>query len=51
MPCRHLLAILLLSLSLPIAGASDGIDYQLTDIDGRVHKVSDYRGKWQCNHN
>lgn len=46
MPCRHLLAILLLSLSLPIAGASDSIDYQLTDLDGRVHKISDYRGKW-----
>ena len=46
MPCRHLLVILLLSLSLPAAGASDSFEYQLTDIDGRVHKVSDYRGKW-----
>jgi thiol-disulfide isomerase/thioredoxin len=46
MPCRHLLVILLLSLSLPVAVASDSFEYQLTDIDGRVHKTSDYRGKW-----
>lgn len=43
---RHLFVILLLSLSLPVAGASDSFDYQLTDIDGRIHKASDYRGKW-----
>ncbi len=26
--------------------ASDNVDYELRDLDGNLHRVSDYRGKW-----
>ena len=26
--------------------ASNGVDYELRDLDGNLHRVSDYRGKW-----
>jgi len=46
MRCRHLIAVILLSLSLTATGADDSFDYQLKDLDGQIHKASDYRGKW-----
>jgi thiol-disulfide isomerase/thioredoxin len=47
MMIRKLIAILLLSLSTtPALHANDDFDYQLRDLDGRVYKASDYRGKW-----
>ena len=42
---RTLLALFLL-LALPGAKADESFDYQLRDMDGRLYKVSDYRGKW-----
>ena len=31
----------------PVTGfASDNVDYELRDLDGNLHRVSDYRGKW-----
>ena len=26
--------------------ASESVDYELRDLDGNLHRVSDYRGKW-----
>jgi thiol-disulfide isomerase/thioredoxin len=46
MHLRRQLAIFILLLPLPGTGASDTFDYQLHDMDGRLYKVSDYRGKW-----
>ena len=46
------LAALLLALtaafSLPAGagGKAKAIDFQLTDIDGHVHRLSDFKGKW-----
>ena len=42
---KTLLALFLL-LALPGANADEAFDYQLRDMDGRLYKVSDYRGKW-----
>lgn len=41
---RQLLTTLLASLLLPANAAA--FDYQLRDLDGRLHRVSDHRGKW-----
>jgi len=43
---RRLLAVLILLTALPGANADELFDYQLRDMDGRLYKVSDYRGKW-----
>jgi len=43
---RPLLAVFLLLLPLPGVSADESFDYQLRDMDGRLYKVSDYRGKW-----
>jgi len=44
---RPLLAVfLLLLLPLPGVSADESFDYQLRDMEGRLYKVSDYRGKW-----
>ena len=43
---RRLLALLILLVPLPGAQADETFDYQLRDMDGRLYKVSDYRGKW-----
>ncbi len=43
---RPLLAVFLLLLPLPGASADEIFDYQLRDMEGRLYKVSDYRGKW-----
>ncbi|MCP4765982.1 MAG: TlpA family protein disulfide reductase [Gammaproteobacteria bacterium] len=46
MHLRRLLGLFLLLLPLPGTGADETFDYQLRDMDGRLYKVSDYRGKW-----
>jgi thiol-disulfide isomerase/thioredoxin len=43
---RRLLTVLILLAPLPGANAAETFDYQLRDMDGRLYKVSDYRGKW-----
>jgi peroxiredoxin len=43
---NRLLAVLILFAPLPGASADEIFDYQLRDMDGRLYKVSDYRGKW-----
>ena len=37
---------LLFALPLLPVTAQDDFDYALRDLDGRVHRASDYRGKW-----
>jgi len=46
MHLRRLLNVFFLLLPLPGANAEEIFDYQLRDMDGRLYKVSDYRGKW-----
>jgi len=41
---RHYLTTFLLLFSLQVAAAP--ADFELPDLDGRVYKLSDYRGKW-----
>ena len=43
---RRLLVVVFLLAVLPGTNASEVIDYQLRDMDGRLYKASDYRGKW-----
>ena len=44
---RHFTILLLLfTVSLPVASAQDEFDYTLHDLDGRLYRASDYRGKW-----
>ena len=43
---RQLLAVFFLLLPLPGISADETFDYQLRDMEGRLYKVSDYRGKW-----
>jgi len=43
---RRLLAVFFLLLPLPGAIAGETFDYQLHDMEGKLHKVSYYRGKW-----
>lgn len=40
------LTLLLFSLALPGPGLASEPDYQLKDFDGKLHSVSDHRGKW-----
>ena len=40
-----IIAFLLVLASLGVS-AEDSFDYQLHDLDGRLHKASDHRGKW-----
>lgn len=40
---RTLLAILLL---VPVMVYSAGIEFSSTDLSGKVHRLSDYKGKW-----
>ena len=50
MPCRRLIPALLMALlmALPLtpSASEDSFDYQLRDLDGRLYRASDYRGKW-----
>ncbi len=39
------IGILCLLVSVPAAIASD-VDFSYPDLDGKIHKLSDYRGKW-----
>ena len=43
---RNLIVVFLLSLVPLGVLADDSFDYQLHDLEGRLHKVSDHRGKW-----
>lgn len=38
--------LVLLLLLVVTAGQAAPVDYQLRDIEGRLHALSDYRGKW-----
>jgi thiol-disulfide isomerase/thioredoxin len=47
MTSKAILASLLLLLLLQATpGAAETYDYQLNDLDGNLHRVSDHRGKW-----
>ena len=46
MPCRSFIVAFLLSLAPLAASADDSFDYQLHDLEGRLHKASDQQGKW-----
>ena len=46
MLCRSFIVVFLLSLVPLVVSADDSFDYQLHDLEGRLHKVSDHRGKW-----
>lgn len=41
---RHWLTALLFSFSLQ--AIAEPVDFELKDLDGQAHKLSDYRGKW-----
>ena len=43
---RFTILLLLFTMSLPVASAQDEFDYTLRDLDGRLYRASDYRGKW-----
>lgn len=38
--------VLLLAIFLPPAQANEKTDYQLKDLDGKLHRVSELKGKW-----
>lgn len=38
--------MMLIGMSSSIAGQNDIVDFALKDLDGKMHKLSDYRGKW-----
>ncbi|MCP4387160.1 MAG: TlpA family protein disulfide reductase [Gammaproteobacteria bacterium] len=42
---RYSIVILLFMVSTALT-AGDSADYELRDMDGKIHRVSDYRGKW-----
>jgi thiol-disulfide isomerase/thioredoxin len=42
---KRLLPILLL-FAVAVGIAAKTVDFELPDLDGRLHKLSDYRGKW-----
>jgi thiol-disulfide isomerase/thioredoxin len=46
MSCRSFIVAFLLSLASVAATAADSFDYQLHDLEGRLHKASDQQGKW-----
>jgi thiol-disulfide isomerase/thioredoxin len=46
MSCRRLIISLLLCLMSLTTSATENFDYQLQDLDGQLHRVSDSRGKW-----
>ncbi len=46
MHLRRLLTVFFLLLPLSGASAAETFDYQLRDMDGRLYKVSENRGKW-----
>jgi thiol-disulfide isomerase/thioredoxin len=43
---RHIIIAFLLVLVPLGVSAEDSFDYQLHDLEGRLHKASDHRGKW-----
>jgi thiol-disulfide isomerase/thioredoxin len=43
---RALLTLLLVSVLQSPVSADQIFDYQLRDMDGKLHRVSDHRGKW-----
>ena len=43
---RHIGITLLFLLPFAVHGADEVFDYQLRDMDGRLYRASDYRGKW-----
>ena len=45
MSCRSFIVALLLGLASLAATAGDSFDYQLHDLEGRLHKASDQQGK------
>lgn len=45
MTTRLALAMLLVC-TVGIGMAADSVDFSLADLNGKVHKLSDYRGKW-----
>jgi peroxiredoxin len=46
MAFRTIIAWLVLALLPAVIQASDNTDYELRDMDGKSHRVSDNRGKW-----
>ncbi len=46
MHLRQLLAVFFFLLPLPCVSSNETFDYLLRDMDGRLYKVSDYRGRW-----
>jgi len=46
MSCRRFIVAFLLSLASVAITAADNFDYQLHDLEGRLHKASDQQGKW-----
>jgi thiol-disulfide isomerase/thioredoxin len=43
---RIILIVLITGLTPMTVFASESNDYELRDLDGNLHRVSDYRGKW-----
>ena len=43
---RTILIVLVTGLTPVTVFASESVDYGLRDLDGKLHRVSDYRGKW-----
>lgn len=46
MQIRTLFLSLILGLNAAVVFANETIDYELRDLAGNLHRVSDYRGKW-----
>lgn len=46
MPAKAIVSAIILIASLVTAQASEKSDYQLKDLDGKLHSVSNLRGKW-----
>jgi hypothetical protein len=46
MSCRSFIVALLLGLASVAVTADDSFDYQLHDLEGRLHKASDQQSKW-----